>query len=89
MSTPQVSKWERTRTKGRLRFVLTRSLVGVVLWLGFCGLAHFDFRSPLSAPFLMFTFAFFAGGSILSACVQWILSEWIYSRSTTKLPWQP
>jgi hypothetical protein len=56
---------------------------------GLLALAHFYIHLPLAISFIAFTCAFFVLGSILSAFLQWILSDWIYVHSTPKLPWHP
>jgi hypothetical protein len=89
MSSTEIVRWERIRAKGRVRFVILRSLTGIGLWLAFCALTHFYIHLPLTGSFIGFTCVFFVVGSILSAFLQWVVSDWIYLRSTTKLPWHP
>ena len=82
MSSAQIVRWERIHAQGKVRFVKLRSLTGIGLWLAFCALAHFYIHLPLTISFIVFTCAFFVLGSILSAFLQWVLSDWIYVRST-------
>src|SRR5207237_9376513 len=89
MSSAQIVRWERIRAQGKVRFVKLRSLTGIGLWLAFCALAHFYIHLPLTISFIVFTCAFFVLGSILSAFLQWVLSDWIYVRSRPTLPWHP
>jgi len=77
MSSAEIVRWERIRAKGRVRFVIFRSLTGIGLWLAFCALAHFYIHLPLTASFIAFTCAFFVVGSILSAFLQWVVFDWV------------